>query len=95
MYEWSEEKRSAALKKHGIDFVDAVEVFANDHLLVEARSEVEQRKCAIGMVNGRLATVIFTRRDDAIRIITARRARKNEREAYHARFPQGGETAAQ
>ena len=92
MFEWDEDKRNATIAKHGIDFLDALEVFGSDHLIVPARSEIEQRECAIGVVNGRLVVVFFTRRGEVIRLITARRARKNEREEYYARFPRGGET---
>ncbi|MBZ0122813.1 MAG: BrnT family toxin [Roseovarius sp.] len=84
MYEWDESKRFAALDKHGLDFLDAAEIFANDHLVLPARSEVEQRKIAIGYLNGVAIAVVFTVRKEAIRIITARRARRNEREAYDA-----------
>jgi uncharacterized DUF497 family protein len=82
MFEWDDEKRERTLKKHGIDFVDAAEIFVGRHLLLAGRSETEQRQIAVGYVNGVAIAVVFKIRDDAIRIITARRARKNEREAY-------------
>ena len=82
MFEWDEAKRHATLSKHGIDFIDAVEVFAQPHLRLPARSEIEPRQIAIGIVNGIPVAVIFTIRDDVIRIITARRARRHEREHY-------------
>uniref|UniRef100_UPI003B51AB67 BrnT family toxin n=1 Tax=Roseovarius indicus TaxID=540747 RepID=UPI003B51AB67 len=84
MFEWDEDKRNLTLEKHGLDFLDAAEVFADDHLILTARSEIEQRRIAIGPVNGVAIAVVFTMRGEIIRIITARRARRNEREAYDA-----------
>ncbi|MGR3316668.1 BrnT family toxin [Roseovarius indicus] len=84
MFEWDEDKRKLTLEKHGLDFLDAAEVFAEDHLVLRARSEIEQRLIAIGPINGMFIAVVFTMRGDTIRIITARRARRNEREAYDA-----------
>ena len=43
----------------------------------------EERWVAIGSLESRLVAVIFTRRADVIRIISARRARKNEEIEYH------------
>lgn len=84
MFEWDEEKRETTLRKHGIDFVDAAEIFVNEHLLLPAKSETELRQIAVGEINGIAIAVVFTTRDAVIRIITARRARRNEREAYEA-----------
>ena len=95
MFEWDEAKRGATIEKHGIDFLDAIEVFSTDHIVLEARSEVEQRKRAIGSVEGVLLAVVYTERNDTVRIITARRARRNEREEFHARISRGGAKAPQ
>ena len=72
------------LVKHGLDFIDAIEVLGAQHLLIGARSETDERHLAIGKVNGVEIAVIFTLRGPVCRIITARRARRNEREQYHA-----------
>ncbi|WP_306044407.1 BrnT family toxin [Nioella sp. MMSF_3534] len=84
MFEWDENKRQLTLQKHGIDFIDAAEILEGEYLSLPARSEIEQRQIAIGYLNGIPIAVVFTIREDAIRIITARRARRNEREAYDA-----------
>ena len=84
MFEWDEEKRDATLDKHGLDFLDVAEIFATDHLILPARSEIEHRQMVVGQVNDVAIAVAFTLREDTIRIITARRARKNEREALEA-----------
>ena len=86
MFEWDEKKRQLTLEKHEIDFDDVVEIFFADHLVLPGRSEIEERKRAIAPVGGRMICVIYTYRDEAIRIITARVARKNEREQYQAIF---------
>jgi uncharacterized protein len=82
MYEWDEQKRLVTLSKHEIDFVDAVEIFGGKFLLLNARSELEARQKAIAPLGPKMICVVFTLRDDKIRIITARVARKNEREKY-------------
>lgn len=84
MFEWDEHKRLSTLHKHGIDFIDAIEVFAEAHVVLQGKSEVEDRKIAIGRLGGISIAVVFTMRGDTIRIITARRARRNEREHYYA-----------
>ncbi|WP_299908063.1 BrnT family toxin [uncultured Paracoccus sp.] len=83
-FEWDEVKRHMTLEKHGIDFIDAIEIFDLPFLRVTARSETEQREIAIGFVQNMIIAVVFTGRGDVTRIITARRARRNEREAYEA-----------
>jgi len=83
-FEWDEYKNAQNVEKHGIDFVKAKDVFA-DPCAVTVSSKVrhsEERYLAIGIVDDRLITVVFTIRNDRTRIISARRARKNEREVY-------------
>ena len=83
-YEWDENKRQAALQKHGLDFVDAVEVFETKYLRLSGRSDIEIREIAIGYVNETHMAVVFTMRGETTRIITVRKARRDEREAYDA-----------
>jgi uncharacterized DUF497 family protein len=83
-FEWDETKRLATLKKHGIDFEDAVKVFAASPLIMDSRHLDEDRKIAIGPLHNTLVAVVFTMRGEVTRIITARRARQHERTAYHA-----------
>ncbi|HUF85768.1 MAG TPA: BrnT family toxin [Thermohalobaculum sp.] len=90
LFEWNEEKRERTLEKHGIDFVDAIRVFDGDVLVAASRGHGEKRFVAVGLLDGIEIAIIFTIRGDAIRVITARRARRHEREAYHAHLPRGG-----
>ena len=81
--EWDEQKAAGNRRKHGIDFEDAVEVLYGTNLLSRSDRNKEERWLAIGETDGRVVAVVFTRRGDAIRVISARSARKNEKRAYH------------
>lgn len=82
-FEWDENKRVLNLEKHKIDFIDAIEVFT-DLSRIEAESERgdELRYQTIGAVNDVVLLVVYTYRAGTVRLISARRASKNEREAY-------------
>ena len=69
--------------KHGIDFVEAQKLWEDPRLLeVRARKPGELRYMLIGRIDETVWTAIVTYRGDLIRIISVRRARSNEREAY-------------
>lgn len=84
-FEWDENKNLLNQKKHGVDFETAAFVF-NDEYHVEmydARHSIdEDRYIAIGRV-GNMLYVIFTRRREKIRLISARLATKREVEVYY------------
>jgi uncharacterized protein len=81
-FEWDPRKRALNLRKHGIAFEDAVEVFAQPHL--DDRPEHgEHRFVAFGEMRGRVIVVVYTKREEKRRIISARKATKDEREAYY------------
>ena len=82
-FEWNEDKSRANLTKHGIDFDDASGIFYGPIVLRQSDRNNEERWIAIGSLEDRLIAVVFTRRADVIRIISARRARKNEEREYH------------
>ena len=85
-FEWDEAKAFQNLARHGVDFVDASAVF-EDPLRLELQDERyeygEMRVRAIGIVQGVLLVVVFTYREDTIRIISARKAERHERRAYY------------
>jgi uncharacterized DUF497 family protein len=81
--EWNEEKAANNRRKHGIDFDEAIEVFYGTSLLRRSDRHEEERWIAIGETEARVIAVVFTWRGDTLRIISARRARKNEERAYH------------
>ena len=84
-FEWDEAKRKANRAKHGIDFLDAPEMFTSLMLVgPDARKDYgETRKIGFGFIRGRLMAVVFTEREPTtIRIISARKANTRE-EAYY------------
>jgi uncharacterized DUF497 family protein len=84
--EWGERKRRANQTKHGIDFQMARQVFGGWFIEREDRRAVygERRMVAYGEVDGVVLCVVYTLRDGRRRIISVRRARRDERKDYHA-----------
>ena len=83
-FEWDEAKRLKNIDKHGIGFRDAPLVFAAKTLIVPSMNSAEERFLAIGLLEGRAVTIVYTLRGDVHRIISFRRARHEERERYQA-----------
>ena len=88
VFDWDDEKEQANIVKHGIDFSTAALVFGDANRIEkydEAHSLDEDRYITIGQINGVaiVVMVVYTERDQAIRIISARLATKREREAYY------------
>lgn len=86
LIEYDENKRLTTIAKHKIDFLDMAEILQSQHLVIDARSEIEERKIAIGQLGGSYFAIVFTMRGDVVRIITARKARRDEREQYQEVF---------
>jgi len=85
-YEWNETKRRSNLRKHGIDFADAVGVLEDPAALTveDDTAEDETRYVTLGCdFLGRVAYVIWTwRNEDTIRLISARKASPAEALQY-------------
>ena len=84
-YIWDDEKNNINIKKHGIDFADLIEMFDYPMLTgLDIRENYnEDRWIGIGMLRNIIAVVVFTEiNENTIRIISARKATKNEREKY-------------
>ena len=84
-FEWDEEKNKANIRNHRIDFVDVPLIFTGPMLveLDEREGYGEDRSIGIGFLRNIVAVVVFTeRRQDTIRIISARKANKHERKRY-------------
>ena len=92
-FEWDENKSKTNLRKHGYEFEDASQIFYGPVVLRRSNRNNETRWVAVGSLQHRLIAVIFTKRAEAVRIISARRARKHEERAYRnakmGRSPQG------
>jgi uncharacterized DUF497 family protein len=84
-FEWDDEKDRANRIKHGVSFSDATEVFQNIRLTaIDSRRDYgETRKITIGEAHFGVCVVVYTERDDVVRIISARRANERERKKYY------------
>jgi uncharacterized protein len=84
-FEWDEAKNRANVRKHGLDFQDAEEMFRG---MVAAEADTredygERRWVGLGLIRGRVAHVVFADGEpDTIRIISLRKATKRENEQY-------------
>jgi uncharacterized protein len=83
-FEWDESKRIANLRKHGIDFLDVPAVFDGSIVTIEDNrfDYGEDRFVTFGLLQGRIVAVVHTESEDCIRIISARKASKNEQVTY-------------
>lgn len=84
-FEWDPDKEAINRQKHGFSFLDAIRVFNDPFQRIEESTRPEfgeERLKVIGRVDTAVLAVIFTDRADKRRIISARRARRNERRAY-------------
>ena len=84
-YIWDDEKNDINIRKHGIDFADVPEMFDYPMLTgLDTRKDYnEDRWIGIGMLRNIVAVIVFTEiNENTIRIISARKATKNERAQY-------------
>jgi uncharacterized DUF497 family protein len=92
VFEWDEAKNRANIRKHGLDFSDAEEIFRG-FLLVRPdtrRDYGEERWIGIGMIRGRVAFVAFVEPSpDIVRIISLRKADHEERKEYEKAIQDG------
>src|SRR3989338_6805911 len=88
-FEWDQGNLDKSYEKHGISPKEAEEVFLDEKLLVVPdvkHAEKEARFIAIGKtVGGKTLFVVFTMRGQKIRIISARKAHRKERNLYEAK----------
>jgi uncharacterized DUF497 family protein len=87
-YEWDEGKASENLRKHGVDFVDAIAALEDPNRLEEIDARFaygEERIQVIGMSQGTVFFAVVTFRGEHMcRIISARKATKHEQDRYYA-----------
>jgi hypothetical protein len=85
-FEWDTEKASTNLQKHQVGFDEASPIFDDPQFITfldEEHSVDEERCITIGLSNkNRLLMVAHTERNEDIRIISARKATKNEEKFY-------------
>lgn len=82
-FEFDLGKSAINKQKHGISLEDAAVLWAVPHIDLAARSEEESRYMLIGKLQGRMYTCIYTKRQEKIRLISARRSRENEERWYY------------
>lgn len=83
-YQWNPDKSKSNYRKHGIYFSDAAAVFSDDSAITKKDDySYEERFITIGMdVFGKIIVVVFTWRNEEIRIISARKAVPSECKQY-------------
>ena len=85
-FEWDRAKALENRRKHGVSFEQAQRAFS-DPLGVEwiddREGYGEERTILLAMADGTILVVIFTERDDRVRLISARKATRNEQDLYY------------
>lgn len=83
-YEWDPRKAVANLKKHGVDFAEAISVLSDDLALTIRESHPDDdRFVTMGTdLLGRILVMVYTMREEKIRLISARKATPRERKQY-------------
>lgn len=84
-FQWDDRKEALNILKHGISFSAASYVFTDENrveMYDESHSLYEDRYIVLGFVS-KLLFVVYTERDDAIRLISARIATREEEEIYN------------
>lgn len=84
-FEWDEAKAAGNFARHGLRFEVAATVFLDDNRADFDASHPEDgelRRKVVGMIDGLLFTVVYTVRDQTIRLISARRSNAKEARRY-------------
>ena len=86
------EKRALTLERRGLDFEDAVHVFAGATIDVEddRRDYGETRWLTFGLLRDRLVALVWTPRGEARHIISMRKANDRERKKYEGQLDRPG-----
>ena len=84
-YIWEETKRQTNLKKHGLDFADAEQIFAGPLVLIEDNRQDygEQRIVGIGLLDCLVVLIVHIETDETIRITFMRKADTDEIDLYY------------
>ncbi|UEM04157.1 BrnT family toxin [Skermanella rosea] len=84
-FEWSEAKRQATLEARGVDFLRMRELFDGRPVVVYLSARgAEERWVSVCRIEDKFFAVVWTIREERIRIISARRARYGEERRYRA-----------
>lgn len=84
-FEFDDSKSQSNLAKHGINFLDAQELWADpDRVEIPARVEDEPRFLVIGRITQKCWSAVITYRENRVRIISVRRSREEEVAIYES-----------
>lgn len=84
-FEFDPKKSAANKEKHGLDFVEAQEIWADeDRALLPLTFADEDRFMMIGRIDTKLWSAVFTWRGSRVLIVSVRRAREDESEHYES-----------
>lgn len=84
-FEWDEAKSDLCFQTRGFDFAYAAFAFADPNRMIRQdtrHSYGEDRYQVTGLIEGRLFVLVYTHRNDVIRIISARKANQREVKQY-------------
>ena len=93
VFEWDEQKSEACFQYRGFDFLYAARAFVDTQKIVEEdlrRVYGERRFRLMGKIEHRLFVVVYTKRQGAVRIISARKANQREMHRYENRTSHTG-----
>ncbi len=88
-YTHDPEKRAANLKKHGYDFEDATQVIESGRTVTfeDRRFDYgEQRFITLGVLREEMVVIATAETDEEIRVISMRKAERNEQEIYYSKL---------
>lgn len=79
---WDKDKARINEEKHGVTFEEAAEVLSGDYIEFESNANGEKRSRAVTRIRGEYLTVVYARRGETKRIISARHSSQKERRQY-------------
>jgi uncharacterized protein len=82
-FQWDEAKRLQNISKHKLDFKDSLPVFIDKRSLIRPSPRSgEERQIIVGQLERKIITIVYVMRDETIRLISMRAARKEEKELW-------------
>jgi len=79
---WDKDKARINEEKHRVAFEEAAEVLSGDYIEFESNANGEKRSRAVTRIRGEYLTVVYARRGETKRIISARHSSQKERQQY-------------
>ncbi|HEX7017741.1 MAG TPA: BrnT family toxin [Patescibacteria group bacterium] len=91
IFEWDEGNEQKNWRKHNVTIEEAEQVFFDESKLIypdPTHSEVEPRKIIVGKtLNGRNLFIVFTLRNNKVRVISARDLNKRKEKSLYEKTP--------